>query len=132
MPCPLRPLLAVISAAVAAWLLFTRRHHDHPPPKLAADGSSGGLRGILSLLLSFFTGRYLYDVWTARHQEGGGGEPMACPFATRHPAAPARSGGRPCSAAAPAAAVVTSHDCRAAAGKAAEPAGGGNTRVKAS
>ena len=72
MACPMRFVLAAVSAFVALFIIWRRKEEVDPRD---SDGHSGAKRRPLasgeqtgwgSLILSFFTGRFLWDVYTGK------------------------------------------------------------------
>jgi len=76
MACPMRFVLAALSAFVAFFLIWRRKTDE--------DGDDSGGNAATKLLdpenkgwtrtvVGFFTGRFLYDVFTGRIRASGGG-----------------------------------------------------------
>ncbi len=73
MACPLRVVLAAVSAFVALFLIWRRKDGQETDGNAATtakllDPDKGWARTVLS----FFTGRFLYDVYTGRTRASGG------------------------------------------------------------
>lgn len=71
MACPMRFVLAALSACVAFFIIWRRKdEHDAEGRPTTATLLDPDNKGWLKTTLSFFTGRFLWEVYTRRAHVG--------------------------------------------------------------